>query len=513
MNRYGEHKKAPKFQKSLYTEEVEQTEIIILAALIFGDLDFSEVQGVLVSRDFYTEDHQSIFKVLEELYRKGEPTDILTVTNGLRNARRSNGREWTQYLLSLDANALPLSTNNLDYHIRNIITFSRKRELCNDAHNLAMAVSNDNLDDVRSLVDAISNYQYDDTFNDVLILAEQAITPRTWLLEGAIPDGYPTIIYGAGGLGKSFLALQLAILACQGGQKFLHLKFPEKPKNVLLVDYELDESEQARRAKQIARGLNLPDVPINLHYISPAQGLARLLPKLKGLIQSKDIRFVIIDSIGASGTDGESVQDVVSLLTKIKELGAPTLVLDHQSKMQSGDKYGNKTPFGTVYKENLSRSVFQLSKVEAVGNRVTLKLRHRKANFSRLLDDLVFDMYFEGDRVLFTESNVKSDETKEVDLVDAAIRELEGEGRKVNQDAIKERLKGVLAKNKVVSILEERKGELWDEKPGNRKEKLYKSKNPKSGSLSNQTFGLLENERDFEIPPELMDDNEELGGW
>jgi RecA-family ATPase len=410
--------------------------------------------------------------------------------------------------LSLYDNALPLGTRNLDHHIQKIKTFSQNRKLWKYSLSLAKAIEDDDNEKKIKLLSEISDFQIENTRDEVVLLADQKITPRTWLLEGAIPDGFPTIIYGAGGMGKSFLALHLAILACQGGQRFMNPKFPKEPRNTLIVDYELDLNEQARRAQQVTSGLNNPDVPTNLHYFSPSDSLLRVFPKLKGIIKSKDISFVIIDSIGASGTDGESVQDVVSMLTKLKDLGVATLVLDHQSKMQTGDKYGSKTPFGSVYKENLSRSVFQLSKVEAVGNRVTLKLKHTKANFSRLQDDLVFDMSFEGDKVLFTESTVKSQEAKELERVWEVIKKLEDTGGKAIQKAITAELKGEIGRDKVISLLEIGEGTYWDKQSGERTEIIYKTRNLENGTLSSQDSRFLKNDHnEYDIPKELFDES------
>lgn len=494
-------------------QDIDAEQAVLGAILIDGEI-FEMVHEILSPKDFYKTAHVKIYEAMKNLYRENKPIDLLTLYSHLKGNKNLLEEVGESTYITYLTELVP-TTENVLYYAEIVREKSIRRRLCLNAEKVSYELKTDGIDISKAHeilgkeLEDISNSQFNYAALNVIALAEQEASSRSWLLQDAIPDGYPTIIYGAGGLGKSFLALHLAILASLGGQKFLGLKFPKEPRNVLIVDYELDVSEQVRRAWQIARGLNLQDVPKNLHYICPAQGFAKLLPNLRGSIKSKYIDFIIIDSLGASGTDGESVQDVVSLLTKIKELGLPTLVLDHQSKMQTGDTYGNKTPFGTVYKQNLSRSVFQLSKVESVGNRVTLRLRHRKANFSRLLEDLVFDLYFEGDRVLFTESNVKSDESKETELVYEAIREIEREGVKVNQDAIKERLKGVLGKGKVVSALEEGEGEYWDKKRGERNEYLYISKNPKSGSISNQTFGLLENEDDYGIPPELMDENEE----
>jgi len=497
---------------SLQSEEAQQTEINILEAVMSGKMDFSTVKGQLESSDFYTEDHQKIFQAFENLLRKGEPIDILTVNNELKSVRRTNGWDWTQYVLSIQDYALPLGTKNLDHHIRKIKTFSLNRKLWKDAQKLTKAVENEDIDQMIKLIADISDFQIDNTRDEVVILADQKITPRTWLLEDAIPDCYPTIIYGAGGLGKSFLALNLAILTCIGGQKFLKKNLPPEPRNVLLVDYELEASEQARRAQQIAKGLNLKNVPSNLHYFEPKENLSKILPGLRRKIKSKEIGFIILDSLGASGTDGESVHDVVNLFTKLRDLGVATLILDHQSKTQMGERYDNKTPFGSVYKGNLARSVFQLSKnKDSKNNPVTLQLKHKKSNFGRLQDDLIFDMYFEGDRVLLTESTVKSDETKELEKVFEAIKELEDKGVKAIQKEITDVLKNEIGRDKVIKLLEDGKGKYWDLMPGNRTEKIYKTRNLENGYLSNQDSRFLKEDlKKYDVPDELLEDSPNL---
>lgn len=348
---------------------------------------------------------------------------------------------------------------------------------------------------------------------EFITLANRTIKPREWLLEGAIPRGYVTTIFGAGGLGKSLLALNLATLACIGGQRFMGLRFPLKGLNVLYVDFELEDNEQTRRAQEVASGLNLPDVPGNLTYVSPGTSLSRFLPQLKQEIQTRSIEFVVIDSFGASGTDGESVQDVVGLFTELKRLGVTILLLDHQSKMQAKEDYNQKTPFGSVYKENLSRSVFQLSRVEAHDNMMTLRLRHTKTNFGKFQDDLIFDMSFEGDKVLFTQSQVQPPEAREAELILNVIQALEADGRKVNQKALTEHFKGEIGEGRLRTLLNQGEGELWDSEPGERKEKLYKSKTSKPQTLCNRGSEVLENDcDDYEIPEEFFDEHPNYEG-
>jgi len=330
--------------------------------------------------------------------------------------------------------------------------------------------------------------------------ANMAIMSATKLF----PDKFPSMIYGEGGIGKSFVALIIAILACIGNQSFLGYKLIQDALNVLFVDYELDEMEQTRRAQQVAKGFNLPDVPPNLHYYSPDEPLKKLLPKLRSIIKLKKIGLTIIDSWGASGTDGESVEEVVNILTKLKELGVAVIILDHQSKKQAGENYRNKTPFGSVYKQNLARSVLQLQCVKAIDNRIILKLTHKKSNFSKLVDDIIFDIKFEEDRIVLAESTIKTQKSEQLGRIWQIINQFEKDGEKAIQKSITTDLKGEIARDKVISLLEKGLGTYWDINPGKGKEKIYITKTLKNGDIYSPGFRVLDSDSDvFEIPEVL----------
>ena len=56
-----------------------------------------------------------------------------------------------------------------------------------------------------------------------------------------------------------------------------------------------------------------------------------------------------------------------------------------------GEKYKNKTAFGSVYKQNLSRNIWQVQIVDnssSEDNQVKLALHHKKSNFGSLKDTI-----------------------------------------------------------------------------------------------------------------------------
>ncbi|MHB8154201.1 MAG: AAA family ATPase, partial [Bacillati bacterium] len=97
----------------------------------------------------------------------------------------------------------------------------------------------------------------------------------------------------------------------------------------------------------------------------------------------------IFDSLGAAMQgDMEAAKDIVPFFQTMRSLGT-VLILDHQSKVQVGQDYKDKDAFGSVYKTNLSRSVWQLrQKKPDTGEGLLLTLTHKKTNFGPLYDPI-----------------------------------------------------------------------------------------------------------------------------
>ena len=83
------------------------------------------------------------------------------------------------------------------------------------------------------------------------VLGQSEPPERQWAIPGWLGIGYMTLLAGAGGVGKTLLAQQLAS-SLATGDPFLHQ--PDKPLKVLLWAGEDDANELWRRQWQIARG-------------------------------------------------------------------------------------------------------------------------------------------------------------------------------------------------------------------------------------------------------------------
>jgi len=171
---------------------------------------------------------------------------------------------------------------------------------------------------------------------------------------------------------------------------------------VLYADFELDADEQRRRAYQVARGVDLEKPPHDLLYVSGlGKHVGQVLKECLDICASEDVGVLIVDSLGiALQGDAESARDVIGFhhryLDPFRAAGVTLLVVDHQGKTQAGERYQNKRSFGSVYKENLARSVIQVEPGDRGEGLLTVELRQTKHNFGPKAEPF-------GARLTFTE--------------------------------------------------------------------------------------------------------------
>jgi hypothetical protein len=226
-------------------------------------------------------------------------------------------------------------------------------------------------------------------------------------VEGLLPENQTAILYGDGGQGKSFVALALGA-AVAAGSPFLGIQTLER--HVLYLDWELDQEEHTRRAYKIARGEGLQKPPGGLLYSRAEEPLHNLLSPLAAWIKEKDVGLLIIDSFGAAcGGDPEQARFVIPLLASLRSLNVSILVLDHQAKMQEGQKYAGKTPFGSAYKFNLARSVIQSQKVGSRPGELSLILRPTKYNLGQLGSEIPVKLHFGDTTVRIERGDLAND--------------------------------------------------------------------------------------------------------
>ena len=146
----------------------------------------------------------------------------------------------------------------------------------------------------------------------------EAPKPREWILPGFIPAGLLTLLYGLGGVGKTLLAMQLAVcLAC-------NLLFFGKrlARNILPVLYlcEDDVDEFHRRMDAICRGLGVSfrdDVIPRIKLANQVGEPDKLLVTMSeaGAIPTNKL----VDLRGVVLRDGERALFIIDPLVKVHD--------------------------------------------------------------------------------------------------------------------------------------------------------------------------------------------------
>lgn len=213
-------------------------------------------------------------------------------------------------------------------------------------------------------------------------------------------EGHPNMIFGAGGIGKSLLAQYFAVLVSTGHQ---HNGLSPIPGNVLFLDYETSPEELKERVVAIEAGLGETGFS-NVQYRFCVQPIANDIELIQRIVSEKEIEFVVVDSMGpACGADPSDPAAVIGYFSALRSLRVTTLTLDHVAKNAA-----TPTPYGSVYKTNLCRSVFELRKDQEPGeDTMRLGLFHRKANFGKLIPPMGLVANFTPDTIAFSTCPVR----------------------------------------------------------------------------------------------------------
>ena len=211
-----------------------------------------------------------------------------------------------------------------------------------------------------------------------------------WRVEPIVTEGVPTLIYGYGGTGKSYLAAYFASLISAG---YPAQRFMPEPGPVLYLDYENTEADNARRFDALHVGLALLDRS-SVHYRRCSQRLATEVQEIQKIVLERGIQMVVVDTAGpACGGDPESAQSSIRFFMALRSLNVTSLILAHKSKMS-----GSTGPFGSVYWMNYPRNVFHVKKSQAEEEEVLhIGLFHEKANDGRLMKPIGFRLEFLSD--------------------------------------------------------------------------------------------------------------------
>ncbi len=355
----------------------------VLGALLLEKDSLTEVVDILQPASFYREAHQKIYAVIQALFQRSEPIDMLTVKKELQKEGQLEAVGGPGYIVQL-TNKIS-SAANIEWHARIIAQKYIQRELIRISSEI-IRDSYDESSDVFDILDSAEQKLFQvaqgnirkshDTMASLIIQAKEQIKKA-----GASGDGINGIPTGFTRLDKltaGFKGSELLILAARPamGKTALVLSMARN----IILDYKLpvaifslemsalsmvlrmvsnesgleqDKLKKGNLAKHEWEQLNakvaaLSEAPL---YIDDTPGLSvfELRAKARRLKAQHNIQMIVIDYLQlmtAGGKDGGNRQEEISIISRslkiiAKELDVPVIALSQLSRAvetRGGDK-------------------------------------------------------------------------------------------------------------------------------------------------------------------------------
>ena len=159
--------------------EAEQS---ILGGILLDNQCLNAVLEVLEGGDFYSESHRRIFAAILELDNKGEPSDLITLSNALKEKKQLDHVGGVAYLASLVDN-VP-SAANIAYYAKIVKEKAILRRLIGTATDI-LSKSYDTGADVNNVLD--------ESEHAIFEISEKKIRPAFFSIKDLIKDSFKTI--------------------------------------------------------------------------------------------------------------------------------------------------------------------------------------------------------------------------------------------------------------------------------------------------------------------------------
>jgi hypothetical protein len=183
-------------------------------------------------------------------------------------------------------------------------------------------------------------------------------------------DRLPTIIFGPGGIGKTYFTLGMA-LAVMRGEPFLGR--PTQKGAVLFVDYEGNETSTKKRLRK----LGLQSFRDFVYWPARGRPFADMLPALRSKMAKKSVGLTIVDSAAlACGDNPRDEQVANAYFNALAKLDCSSVTISHMTRDERDDVH----PFGSIFWFNSARMVWNMKGSEEEENPRHLGLFNTKSN-------------------------------------------------------------------------------------------------------------------------------------
>lgn len=343
-----------------YSIEAEQS---VLGGLMLDNRKTAEIAERIKPEDFYREDHQIIFTAEIDLHRAGKPTDFVTLAEHLKQRNLLDAAGGMAYLGSL-ANDTP-SAANVDAYAEIVAERAFLRGLITAGGDIAelgyrpegraqadlLALLETAVARLRSAGAARESVSLSQALNDAERQWDAANRRRQVGSTAGIPLGLPAIDRATGGIlpgdvfgiaartsiGKTTVALQVAIHAARRGHPGLYVSLEENPASLALravaaaTDTNLARLRAGDDATGVAIGIaahhrGLASLPLWIE--SKTFDLPGILARIARYKRTHGLAFAVIDHIGrvkVQARNGQKRYELVGEVSRSLKETAETL--------------------------------------------------------------------------------------------------------------------------------------------------------------------------------------------
>lgn len=213
----------------------------VLGALMLEKNALIEIAGVLKPDHFYSEQHQTIYQAIVDLFAAGSPIDMRTIVAQLRKSGKIELVGGAYYIAELTSKVS--SAANIEYHSRILIEMAIKRNLITIASTMHHDAYEDTTDvfelygrvnmELQDVLDRSVNNRAEKPIKEIAYRLTMEVQNRQKGVHGGLDTGFPLLDRALGGLQKTNLiiiaarpAMGKTALAMQIGKQVAEQKVP-----------------------------------------------------------------------------------------------------------------------------------------------------------------------------------------------------------------------------------------------------------------------------------------------
>ncbi|MCU1348977.1 MAG: Primase 2 [Acidobacteria bacterium] len=318
----------------------EDAEQATLSAMLMDREAIAAVREILRAADFLFAEHRAVFTAISRLADEGVVVDPLTLADDLARHGElvvAGGRDFIGFLID----AVPMATNVRD-HAGIVLRESKTRatvELLEESVVRLRRGDEDAAHVAQRLRPALDALAFDRcsvlAFVDDVEIAQ--LPKMSFVIDGLIPAGGLTTLYGAPESGKSLFALQAAFAVASGHPFFGN--GVERGDVVYVAGEGVSgisarvEALRGRYGYPGRQGVQFLSQPINL---LKAEEVTQLIESIRALGLAP--KLIVFDTLSRCllGGDENSAQDMGAVLSSCerlaREFGAAVLLIHHTGK-------------------------------------------------------------------------------------------------------------------------------------------------------------------------------------